>query len=123
MRKRLAVFIFGFAFAGSCGGASVAEQALPNPVKTCEDARAYIGGDNSMTMDRFKALMTAAGNDLSGGGAARLDTQCKLTAVVRQVMMVQHVLTKDDGAVVSISTQVVQDNGVCKLTNISLTNC
>jgi hypothetical protein len=108
---------------GSCGGASLAEPALPNPIKTCEDVRAYIDTDNSMTMDKFKALMNAGGADLGSRGNAALDNQCKMTAFVKQVTMIQRVLEKDDGNIVSVSTDVVMDNGVCKLTNISLMGC
>ena len=97
-----------------------AGDALPSPAKTCSDVRAYVDGD-TITMDRFKALMTAAGNDLSGGEA--LDNQCKLTAYVKHVVITQHILSKDGGGEIRINTEIVNDNGVCKLTQITLDGC
>ena len=85
--------------------------------------RAYIDTDNSMTMDTFRTLLTAGGADLSTGGNHSLDLQCKVTAYVKNVIMVQRVFRKDDGTIVSVSTHVVDDNGVCKLTEITLTGC
>jgi hypothetical protein len=96
---------------------------LPNPVRTCTDINAYIDSDKSMTMDRFKSLLTAAGFNLEAGGNAGLDNQCKLTAVVKHVVMVQRILKKEDGTEVRVTTQVVQDNGACKLTDIALSGC
>jgi hypothetical protein len=107
----------------SCIGVSMAAEPRPNPVKSCEDVRAYIDTDNSMTMDTFKSLLTAAGADLSTGGGHSLDLQCKVTAVVKHVVMSQSILKKADGSVIGVSTEVVTDNGVCKLVNISLTGC
>lgn len=106
-----------------CAGISVAAESRPNPIRTCDDVRAYIDADNSMTMDTFRTLLTAGGADLSTGGNHSLDLQCKATAYVKNVVMIQRVLKKDDGSVVSVSTHVIDDNGVCKLTQISLTGC
>ena len=101
---------------------SVAQDALPNPVKTCADVSAYVT-DRSMTMDAFKKLLTAAGADLRGRGEQALDNQCKATAYAKHVVMSQHVLTKADGGEVRISTQIINDNGTCRLTEISVGGC
>ena len=82
-----------------------------------------IDSDNSMTMDTFRTLLTASGFDLSAGGNHAADMQCKVTAYVKNVVMIQPVLKKDDGGVVSVSTQVIEDNGVCKLVHITLEGC
>jgi hypothetical protein len=108
--------------AALCTGPAGADDTLPNPVRTCTDLRAYIDGD-TMTMDRFKALMTAAGADLTQGGNDSLDMQCKLTAVVKNVVIVQRVMRKDDGGEVRVATQVVTEGGICKLTKISVDGC
>jgi hypothetical protein len=101
---------------------TVAQDQLPNPVKTCADVSAYIT-DRSMTMDALKKLLTASGTDLKGSGGQFLDNQCKLTANVKHLVMSQHVLTKTDGVEIRIITQIVNDNGTCRLTEISVSGC
>ncbi|HEY2070180.1 MAG TPA: hypothetical protein VGG48_11550 [Rhizomicrobium sp.] len=93
------------------------------PVKSCTDARTYIGADGSMTMDDFRKLMTAAGHDPGNAGNHALDNECKVAPYVGNNIMVQSVLLKDDGTVVSVATKVIIDNGVCKLTQITLSGC
>lgn len=101
-----------------------AEDTLPSPVKTCHDVHAYVSTDNSMTMDTFKKLLTAAGKDLSNGGNKALDAQCQAVPYVKQaVIMSQRVLTKDDGGEIRIITRVILDNGVCKLSDLSISGC
>jgi hypothetical protein len=108
----------------ACSNIAVAGDVVPaNPVRTCTDVQTYMASDNSMTMDQFKNLMTASGADLSKGGNEALDNQCKVTAYVKNVIMVQHILKKDDGGLVAIKTRVIMDNGVCKLTDIALEGC
>jgi hypothetical protein len=106
-----------------CAGTVEAGGSLPNPVKSCQDVRAYIGADNSMTMDTFKKLLIASGQNLAGAGEQGLDSTCKLTALSKNVVMSQHVLTKPDGTEISAKTEVIVDHGVCKLTNVSLSGC
>ena len=101
---------------------AMAQGTLPNPVKTCADVNAYVT-DRSMTMDRFKTLLTAAGADLRGGGEQALDNQCKATAYAKQVIMSQGILRKDDGGIVRMETKIINDNGVCRLTEISVSGC
>jgi hypothetical protein len=101
---------------------TVAQDSLPNPVKTCADVSAYIT-NRSITMDGFKKLLTAAGADIRGGGEQALDNQCKATAYAKHVVMSQHILTKADGGEIRIATQVINDNGICKLTEISVAGC
>jgi len=79
--------------------------------------------DRSMTMDSFKKLLTAAGADLRRGGEQALDNQCKATAYAKHVLMSQHVLTNAGGGEVRISTQIINDNGTCRLTEISVGGC
>lgn len=100
-------------------------QTVPaNPVTTCADVRTYIAPDNSMTMDAFKQLLTAAGNDLSKGGNDALDMQCKVVPYVKNaVIMIQHIMKTSDGTPVAIKTQVVLDGGACKLSKIELSGC
>jgi hypothetical protein len=100
-----------------------AGSTLPDPVSSCNDVRAYIRADNSMTMDDFKKLLTAAGMDLSGGGSHALDMQCKATAFAKNVILSQHVLTKQDGTEIRVNTRVTQEGGVCRLTEIDLAGC
>src|ERR1700743_3636850 len=88
-----------------------ADTVLPSPVKTCEDMRAYIASDSSMPMENFKKLMTASGWNLGADGSGSLDMQCKLTAVVKNVVLSQRVMKKSDGSVVSLAARVVTDNG------------
>ena len=123
MRKQLDVVVLATTIAISCLGTSAASEVRPSQVKTCEDVRAYIDADNSMTMDTFRTLLTAAGADLSAGGNHALDNECKMTAHVKNLVMIQSVLKRDDGSVVSVSTQVIEDNGTCKLVHISLAGC
>jgi hypothetical protein len=104
-------------------GTASAQTPLPNPVKTCEDVRAYIGPDESMTMESFKGLLTASGADLSGGGSGALDLQCKASAYVKHDIMSQHVLTKASGGEIRLTGHLVMDNGTCKLTEISVAGC
>ena len=107
----------------SCDEGS-AQDSLPNPVKTCQDVRAYVGAGNSMTMESFKSLLTAAGADLSKGGGKALDMQCKVVPYVKQsVIMSQRVLTKNDGGEIRLTTRVTLDNGVCKLVDLSIDGC
>jgi hypothetical protein len=107
-----------------CSNVAVAGDVIPaNPVRTCADVQTYMASDNSMTMDQFKNLMTASGADLSKGGNEALDNQCKVTAFVKNVIMVQPILRKDGGGLVAIKTRVIMDNGVCKLTDIALEGC
>jgi hypothetical protein len=101
-----------------------AEDILPSPVKTCQDVHAYVSADNSMTMDKFKKLLTAAGKDLSDGGNKGLDMQCQAVPYVKQaVIMSQRVLTKDDGGEIRVVTRVTLDHGVCKLVDLSISGC
>ncbi len=104
-------------------GAVQAGDSLPNPVKSCEDARAYVGADNSMTMDTFKKLLIASGQNLDGSGEQALDKQCKVAAVVRNVLLSQHIMTKPDGSEIRAETRVIDENGVCKLVNVSIAGC
>ena len=95
-----------------------AQSTLPNPVRTCGDIRAYIGPDQTMTMDTFKSLLTAAGADLSNGHDQGLDLQCKAAGAVKHVLMIQRILGD-----IRLSANVVLDNGVCKLTKITVPSC
>jgi hypothetical protein len=97
---------------------AVAQTPLPNPVKTCEDVRAYIGPDQSMTMDTLKSLLTASGTDPSKSGDQGLDMQCKAADAVGQLILSQRVLGG-----IRINAHVITDNGVCKLNQISVTGC
>jgi hypothetical protein len=109
-----AAFAASFVF----GATAAAADSLPNPVKTCADIRAYIGPDGTMTMDTFKQVLIAAGMVWDDRAEQGLNNQCKVTAYVRTVVMIQHV-----GEHMVVTTQVVDDNGVCKLTDISLSGC
>ena len=100
-----------------------AEDALSNPVKTCADARAYLDADNSMTMETFKKLLIASGMELDDHANQALEQQCKVTAYVKQVVMIQHLGKREDGSAIAASTQVVMDNGTCRLTKVSFDNC
>jgi signal recognition particle GTPase len=75
-----------------------------------------------MTMDTFKKLVIASGQNLVAAGVG-LDSTCKATAFSKNVTMDQFVLTKPDGTPISAHSQVIVDQGVCKLTNVSLTGC
>ena len=71
-----------------------------------------------MTMNTFKSLLTAAGADLSNGHDQGLDLQCKATGAVKHVIMIQRVLGD-----IRLSAHVITDNGVCKLTEITVPRC
>jgi hypothetical protein len=116
-----AVLVAPFVVLGS--GAAGAGDSFPSPVTSCDDVRAYIGADNSMTMDTFKKLLIASGLNLNGQGEQALNNQCKATAYTKEVIMSQHVLTKADGSEIRATTQVIEDNGVCRLINVSLAGC
>jgi hypothetical protein len=103
---------------GAFAGISGAADSLPNPVKTCADVRAYIGPDGTMTMDTFKKVLIAGGMEWNDRREEGLYGQCKATAYVKMVIMSQHVA----GSLV-VTTRVIDGNGVCKLTDISLDNC
>jgi hypothetical protein len=104
--------------------AAGAANPLPSPVRTCEDIRAYIDADNSMTMDTFKKLLIASDRDLGGQGEQALDNQCMMTAYAKSVTVEsEYILTKEDGGKISVTTQVIKDKGVCKLVNLFLTGC
>jgi len=97
---------------------AVAQDTRPNPVKTCADVRAYIDPDGSMTMETFKKVLIATGRSWGPQQEGGLDNQCKVTAYVKNVIMVQHVTPT-----ILLTTRVVNDGGVCKLTNISIDGC
>jgi uncharacterized protein (DUF305 family) len=108
----------------SDGELAGAQSLLPSPVKTCQDVHAYVSADNSMTMETFKKLLTAAGKNLNNGGNTALDMQCQAVPHVKQaVIMSQRVLTKDDGGEVRAITRVTLDNGICKLVDLSISGC
>jgi hypothetical protein len=65
-RIAAAVLVAPFVVQGS--GAAGAGDSFPSPVTSCDDVRAYIGTDNSMTMDTFKKLLIASGLNLNGQG-------------------------------------------------------
>ena len=121
MSKRLAATI-SLSLQAFAAGPSAAQDTLPNPVKACADVNAYIT-DRSMTMDTLKKLLTAAGANLSGAGERALDNQCKATANAKRVVMSQHVLTPADGREIRIVTRIINDNGTCRLTEISVSGC
>ena len=50
------------------------------------------------------------------------DTQCDVATYVKRDIMVQP-LPLRNGTSVTMTTQVVNENGVCKLVNISLSGC
>jgi len=115
MRKAIIAAVLA---AGSFAGISGAADSLPNPVKTCADVRAYIGPDGSMTMDSFKQVLIAGGMEWNDYREQAMNNQCKVTAYVKNAIMMQHVA----GSIL-VTTKVVTDNGICKLTDISLSNC
>jgi hypothetical protein len=99
-------------------------NSLPSPVRTCQDVRAYIDADNSMTMDTFKRLLIASGRNLAGQGEQALDNQCMMTAFAKSVTVEsESILTKANGGKISVSTQVIKAKGVCKLIKISVDGC
>ena len=91
---------------------------LPDPVKTCDDIRAYMDPDGTMTMETFKKVLISAGMVWNDNAEQGLNNQCKVTAYVKTVIMMQHV-----GPNMLLSTHVMNDNGVCRLTEISLSGC
>jgi len=91
---------------------------LPDPVKTCDDIRAYMEPDGTMTMETFKKVLIAAGLQWDDRAEQALKNQCKVTAYVQKAIMMQHV-----GSKMLLSTHVVTDNGVCRLTEISISGC
>jgi len=122
-RNNLPVLIITAASCAAFGARPVtAGDNLPSPVKTCADVGAYIGRDNTMTMDTFKTLLTAGGFDMSRG-ENNIDMQCKLTKVVKNVVLSQHVLTTDDGREIRVTARVIDDSGICKLVNVAVSGC
>ena len=91
---------------------------LPDPVKTCDDIRAYMDPDGTMTMETFKKVLIAAGKVWDDRAEEGLNNQCKVTAYVKTVIMMQHV-----GPNMLVNTHVVCDKGVCRLTEISISGC
>jgi hypothetical protein len=87
----------------------------PNPVKTSADVRAYLNADGTMTMDTFKQVLIATGRPWGPPQEAGLDNQCKMTAYVKNVVMMQHVTPS-----ILLSARVIMDGGVCKLTAITV---
>jgi hypothetical protein len=105
-------------------GTASAQTQLPSPVKTCKDVQAYIESDQSITMDSFKALLTASGADLTKGGSTALDLQCKANAYVEHHIVSQRVLTTASGGEIRLNGLLITDSsGVCKLTKISVAGC
>jgi hypothetical protein len=93
-KLKVAAMILAAPLAVLGAGAAKAGVSFPDPVSSCNDVRAYIGADNSMTMGVFKKLLTAAGYDLSTGGDKVLARQCKASLYAKTMTMSQHVLTK-----------------------------
>ena len=120
---RVTVTIFAVPLVVLGVGTVEAGGPLPNPVKSCEDVRAYIDADNSMTMDTYKKLLIASGENPAGSEDQSLDTTCQLTAAANGVNFTQRVLIKSDGTKVILGSWVIVDGGVCKLTKVSLTGC
>jgi hypothetical protein len=88
------------------------------------DVQAYIDPDQSITMNSFKALLTASGTDLTKGGSGALDLQCKANAYVKHHIMSQRGLTTASGGDIRFTGLLITDsNGVCKLTEISVAGC
>jgi hypothetical protein len=110
--------VTAIAAAIAVAGVSVAQDALPNPIKTCADIRAYIRPDGTMTMDTFKQVLIAGGMEWNDYREDAMNKQCKVTTYVKNAIMIQHVA----GSIL-VTTRVVTDNDVCKLTEISLSNC
>ncbi|MDE2184955.1 MAG: hypothetical protein KGJ78_18225 [Alphaproteobacteria bacterium] len=114
MHIRAATFLASLALT-FCGSWAA---ALPTPVKTCDDVRAYMEPDGTMTKGNFKKVLIASGMVWDDRAEQGLNNQCKVTAYVKTVIMVQHV-----GPNILVSTHVVGENGVCRLTEISLSGC
>jgi len=105
-------------------GTASAQTQLPRPVKTCKDVQAYIDSDQSITMDSFRALLTASGADLTKGGSAALDLQCRSNAYVKHHILSQRVLTTTSAGEIRLNGLLITDSsGVCKLTQISVAGC
>jgi hypothetical protein len=114
MRKVFAA-VAGVLFAGS----GLAEDApLPARVRSCADVRAYMDADGAMSMATFKTVLIAAGMEWGPEQDKALENQCMVTAYVKQAVLVQHV-----NRAVMVTARVVNQGGVCKLTNISLDGC
>jgi hypothetical protein len=95
---------------------------LPNPVKTCDDVRAYTDPDGSMPMERFKSLMSADGYDMTAPENQAYSAMLCDQAGQRKVTMVQYV--KLGGAAkVKFTAPIVNEGGICKLATVTLDGC
>jgi hypothetical protein len=116
MRIRALAAVAGVLFAVS--GPLIAEEPPPAHVKSCADVRAYMDADGAMTMATFKTVLIAAGMEWGPQQDKALENQCMVTAYVKQAVLVQHV-----NRAIMVTARVVNEGGVCKLTNISLDGC
>jgi len=103
--------------------ASDVQPSLPVSVKNCEDVKAFMSPDNSMTMETFKKLLVASGFNMDARAEESLDKQCKASAYVGNLLMSQHLLTKSNGGEIRATMKVIQDNGTCKVVNMTLNGC